>query len=145
MRALPRIGVALCASLATLIAVPVSARGAAATADAGRGPTVLRVVYYEDGREPETRIVRTLRCNPVGGDHPRRSAACRELARLGTLTLRPVPPGTACTEIFGGPQVAYVTGTVGGKRVWARLRRDNGCEIDRWNRNWFLVAGDQVR
>jgi hypothetical protein len=50
-----------------------------------------------------------------------------------------VPPATACTEIYGGSQVALVTGTVAGERVWARLRRDDGCQIARWERNRFLV------
>lgn len=117
----------------TVLALAVPAAGAAS------GPTTLRIAYYEDGREPETRIVRTLRCNPVGGDHPRRTAACRELARLGTSTLRPVPSGTACAEIYGGAQLAFVSGLVDGRRVWVKLRRDNGCEIDRWERNRFLV------
>jgi hypothetical protein len=60
-------------------------------------------------------------------------------------TLKPVPATTACTEIFGGPMVAIVTGKVDGRRVWVKLRRHNGCEIDRWNRNWFLVPSDVVR
>lgn len=109
------------------------------------GPTALRIAYYEDAREPETRIVWSLRCDPPRGSHPRRTAACRELARLGTRTLRPVPPGTACAELYGGPMVAVVSGTIDGRRVWVRLRRDNGCEIERWNRNWFLVPTDRVR
>ena len=96
-------------------------------------------MYYEDVREPETRVVLTLRCNPVGGTHPKRTAACDQLRRLGWRTLRPVPPDTACTEIYGGPQVVIVTGLIDGRRVWAKLRRDNGCEIDRWQRNGFLV------
>jgi hypothetical protein len=111
---------------------------------AGRG-TVLRIAYYEDHASPETRIVHTLRCGPAAGTHPRRTAACRELARLGVRSLQPVPPRTACTEIFGGAMVAFVTGTVDSRRVWVKLRRDDGCEIDRWNRNWFLVPSDVVR
>jgi hypothetical protein len=145
MGRLGRVGSSASAAIAAGLCLVLLAAGVTVAGASNGGRTALRVVYYEDGYEPETRIVRTLRCNPVGGDHPRRTAACRELARLGTSTLRPVPRGAACAEIYGGPQVAYVTGTVGGKRVWARLRRDNGCEIDRWNRNWFLVAGDQVR
>jgi hypothetical protein len=128
------------AVIALLAAVAV-----AAGASAAGGKTELRIAYFEDGHEPETRIVRQLRCNPTGGNHPRRTAACRELARLGSSTLRPVPGDRACTEIYGGPQVAYVTGVIDGRRVWAKLRRDNGCEIERWERNWFLVPSDRVR
>ncbi|MDH5332795.1 MAG: subtilase-type protease inhibitor [Thermoleophilia bacterium] len=130
------------AALPALLAVCVLA---ATGAGAAGGRTALRVVYYEDAREPETRIVWTLRCDPVGGTLPRRTAACRELARTGTRTLRPVPPDRACTEIYGGPMVAIVTGTVDGRRVWAKLRRDDGCQIERWERNWFLVPGERSR
>jgi len=110
-----------------------SATGAAAPRSA------LTIAYFEDGREPATRIVHTLRCGPVGGTHPRRTLACRGLARVGWRGLRPVPAGTACTELYGGPEVALVTGVVEGRRIWARLRRDDGCEIGRWERLAFLL------
>ncbi len=119
------------------LAVALALAGVASAA--GAGTTALRIVYYEDSNEPETRIVYTLRCDPVRGNHPKRTAACRELRRLGWKTLRPVPPATACTEIYGGPSIVIVTGQIEGRRVWATLRRTNGCEIDRWNRNWFLL------
>jgi hypothetical protein len=112
---------------------------AAGVAAAPGDTTSLRIAFFADGRRPETKVVWTLRCDPVGGTLPGRAAACRELQRRGWETLRPVPPATACTEIYGGPQVAVVTGLADGRRVWARLRRDNGCEIDRWNRNRFLL------
>jgi hypothetical protein len=122
-----------------LAAIVAATAVVSAAAGAGEGVTALRIAYFEDGREPETRIVWTLRCDPVGGTHPRRTAACRELRRLGWQTLRPVPPDVACTQIYGGPQVAVVTGLIDGRRVWAKLRRTDGCQIDRWERNRFLV------
>jgi hypothetical protein len=128
---------------AVLALVGALAAGGAAAGSGGR--TALRIVYLEDGREPETRVVWTLRCDPVGGSHPRRTAACRELRRSGVRTLLPVPRDTACAQVYGGPMVALVTGTVDGRRVWVRLRRDNGCKIDRWDRNWFLVPAGGVR
>ena len=103
------------------------------------GRTSLRIVYYEDVHKPEKKVVWTLRCDPVGGNHPRRTRACAELRRLGIATLRRVPDDRACAEIFGGPQMAIVSGIVGGRWVWARLRRDDACQIERWDRNWFLV------
>ncbi len=129
MRALPLV-------VTALIAVTTFSAVSAATA---AGKTTLRVVYYEDVRGPQPPVVFMLRCNPVGGTHPKRTAACKQLGRLGWRTLRPVPQDTACTEIYGGPQVLVVTGLIDGRRVWAKLRRDNGCEIDRWQRNAFLV------
>jgi hypothetical protein len=117
----------------------VCALGLATASAAPGAPTALRIAYFEDGRRPATKVVWTLRCDPPGGTLPRRAAACRALERLGWQVLRPVPGDVACTEIYGGPQVAIVTGIVDGRRVWARLRREDGCQIDRWERNRFLL------
>jgi hypothetical protein len=43
-----------------------------------------------------------------------------------------------CTAIYGGPQVARVSGTFGGHKVRATFNRRGGCEIARWNRVSFL-------
>lgn len=127
------------AVLAPLLATAVLAGAACA----GTGRTALTVSYREDGAEPETTIVWTLRCDPVGGTHPRRTAACAGLERVGRGAFRPVPKDVACTEIYGGPQTAVVSGRIDGRRVWARFRRDNGCEIARWSRlaPWLLPPG----
>ena len=45
----------------------------------------------------------------------------------------PVPSDQACTEIYGGPQTARVTGTFRGEPVDAEFDRTNGCEISRWD------------
>lgn len=124
-------------SLATLAFVLAALAGASAAA--ATPGTTLTVAYFENGREPETRTVHSLRCAPVRGTHPRRTLACKGLARVGRPGLRPVPAGRLCSEIFGGPQTAVVKGWIDGRRVWVRLRRTNGCEIDRWNRLAFLL------
>jgi hypothetical protein len=80
---------------------------------------------------------RTLRCNPTGGTLPKAGDACAQLARL-RAPFAPVPPGTMCTQIFGGPQVAHVRGTFRGHEVRATFDRRGGCEIARWNRVSFL-------
>jgi hypothetical protein len=50
----------------------------------------------------------------------------------------PVPRNVACSQIYGGPAVALVTGSFAGRRVRAVFNRKNGCEIARWNRLSFL-------
>lgn len=45
----------------------------------------------------------------------------------------PVPRNVACTEIYGGPQTARVTGTLRGEPVDARFSRTDGCQIARWD------------
>ncbi|NLE72426.1 MAG: hypothetical protein GX609_10130 [Actinomycetales bacterium] len=76
----------------------------------------------------------TLTCSPTGGDHPDAEAACGAIAAAGGAdAFAPTPRDVACTEIWGGPQRATVTGTVGGVGVTARFDRTNGCEISRWD------------
>jgi hypothetical protein len=79
----------------------------------------------------------TLRCGPVGGTLPRAAAACDALA-ANARPFAPTPPGTACTEVYGGPQTARVTGSYRGRAIWATFRRRDGCEINRWQQHSFL-------
>ena len=104
--------------------------------------TSLRVAFWDGpGDEPDT--VSTLRCNPPRGSLTRPARACQRLLAGGTRLFAPTPPNTVCTEIYGGPQRARVTGVVAGKRVWTTVTRTNGCEIARWQRlsPWLLPPG----
>jgi hypothetical protein len=87
----------------------------------------------------------TLTCDPPGGDHPDPAAACAALEK-GKAPFAPVPKDMACTEIFGGPQTATITGTWRGEQVNASYNRSNGCEIARWERliPVFQDAGGEV-
>ena len=67
------------------------------------------------------------------------ATACARLQRLGPAAFRPTPPNAACTEIYGGPSTARITGTFFGSPLWVRLSRSNGCEIARWQRVAFLL------
>ena len=69
----------------------------------------------------------------TGGTLPARVAACRKLNSL-TSPFRPIQKDVLCTQIYGGPQVARVTGRFRGNRIWAEFRRRDGCEIGRWER-----------
>ncbi len=66
------------------------------------------------------------------------AAVCARLEAAGRRAFRPVPRDMACTALYGGPQVAIVAGTLDGRRVWARFRRTDGCQIARWDRVAFL-------
>jgi hypothetical protein len=74
-----------------------------------------------------------LRCDPPGGDHTDPQTACDLLERAGERALPAVAKDQACTQIYGGPQTARITGSWRGKPVDARLSRTNGCEIARWD------------
>ena len=99
---------------------------------AGQSSTALRITVWPDGKGNGSKTW-TLRCNPVGGTLPRRARACLALATLKT-PFAPTPKGSVCTEINGGPAVAYVRGAFHGRQVAATFNRSNGCEIERWNR-----------
>lgn len=100
--------------------------------------TSLEIAVWPGGRPgPSTRA--TLRCEPPGGTLPQPVAACRRLGAL-EAPFASVPPGVACTMIWGGPEVALVHGRFRGADVAARFTRADGCEIGRWNLHVFLFA-----
>ena len=105
---------------------PTAGRGGAGPAS----PVASLTVVARDG---DTVTRSRLTCDPEGGDHPSPAAACLALSRQGERALPPVPRGLMCTELYGGPQTATVTGQWRGERVNSRLSRVNGCEIERWD------------
>lgn len=66
--------------------------------------------------------------------HPTAEAACTALKNKPAL-LNPPARSTdrACTQQYGGPQRATVTGIVDGTPVEATFARTDGCEIAAWN------------
>lgn len=87
----------------------------------------------DDGQSVEW----TLTCDPAGGTHPRPAEACARLAELSD-PFAETAMDVGCILIYGGPQVAHVTGLLRGAPVDARFSRTDGCEIRRWNRVSFL-------
>jgi len=70
----------------------------------------------------------------VGG--PRACAQARRIARL--LAGRP-DPHRACSQIYGGPERALVTGTIGAQSIRHGFSRTNGCGIADWRRAMPLL------
>ena len=80
--------------------------------------------------EPLTAL---LRCGGAGtSTHPKAEAACAAVGAVGAAGFAPVPKDAVCTQIYGGPETARVTGTLDGVAVDATFSRTNGCEIARW-------------
>jgi hypothetical protein len=102
---------------------------AAATGPSGR----LTITVWSQGQSAGGARRWTLECGPAGGTHPNAAKACARLAATPNA-FRPVPRDVMCTEIYGGPEEARVTGIYRGARVDARFNRVNGCEIARWDR-----------
>lgn len=77
-----------------------------------------------------------LYCHPAGGTHPEPQEACDSLDEAtvwGKDPFAPVPPDALCTDVYGGPETAHVTGVWAGRPVDADYLRTNGCEISRWD------------
>ena len=111
--------------------------------------TFAYVTVWPHGRAAKSRSY-GLPCGGGGGEFssgsgtqlfPHARAACRKLSRLPIGAFAPVPRNVACTEIYGGPQVASVFGRTAGKDFNATFTRTDGCEITRWDRVRFLFPG----
>jgi hypothetical protein len=121
------------------VSLPLHVDAAPSRARSGAAKASLTISVWPDERRPGTSRTWTLRCNPTGGTLPGARTACSRLARLGGSAFAPTPAGSACTQIYGGPQLAFVRGTLGIHPIWTKLRRRDGCEIARWNRVAFLL------
>jgi len=104
--------------------------GAPSPTPAGDAATDLVVRVDADGPDGggEAKEER-VRC--AAGDT---GGACEAAASLEPTDFEKSPPDVACTDIFGGPQTAEVSGTLRGERIDATFSRADGCEIARWDR-----------
>jgi Subtilisin inhibitor-like len=130
-----RVAVAIAALVA---AVGCGAGSSATTATSSR--TSLTITVWPEGRAEADANKWTVRCAPAGGTLSRAAEACRKLAAMPN-PFAPPRKDVACTEQYGGPQQAVVSGTYQARRVWIALAARNGCEISRWKRLAFLVPG----
>ena len=125
-------------TLAALAATGCMSR--AGSDKAADGPTAdLQISISIRGSEAPTKLW-TLQC-PPGGTLPDAEAACSKLGQIND-PFAPVPKGTACTQIYGGPEIADVSGTFNGEPVDTRFSRGNGCELERWKKVDFLFPSE---
>jgi hypothetical protein len=121
-------------AVAVALALLTGACGESESAGEPAAPeTSVEVTLWPNGRGGGGEQTAVLTCDPPGGSHERAEAACAALLEQEDA-LAPVPGDVACTQIFGGPEEARVAGVVRGRAVDARFSRNNGCEIDRWDR-----------
>jgi hypothetical protein len=124
--------------LALICAATLAACGsegaAVGPADAGLADIVVRV--DDDGAKgPDAARQLTLRC-----ETPTQSKACGAAAGVSQSDLAPPPGDRACTQIYGGPQTASISGTLRGDHVDASFKRTDGCEITRWEHMQPLLS-----
>ncbi len=134
-------------ALAAALLLALAAGGCGAETSVDDEPTtspladtslVIRVWLQGDLRKQPLRW--TLTCDPTGGTHPKPAQACDQLL-AAQEPFAPVPADAVCTEIYGGPQLAEVSGSLRGQPVVARFNRTNGCQIDRWETVGLLFVG----
>ncbi len=118
-----------------LVLVPLA--GCGGNSSSPSGSTSLRITVWPQGQTGSS-FSYTLKCPRGTGTLPGAGAACSKLEQVSAKTFAPVRAGTACTEIYGGPQAAVVGGRLAGTPFAAKFTRTNGCEIERWNRLAFL-------
>src|SRR4051812_38515078 len=99
-------------ALAAMAAACGSDAGSAAPDAGGR----LTITVWPNGESAGGARRWTLECAPAGGTHPHPAAACARLSGH-SWAFRPVPRDTMCTQVYGGPQEALVTGSYRGARI----------------------------
>ena len=120
----------------TSVPAPSPSAPPAPTAGPGAGNAELSITVKPS--PTETALNYTLVCRDglpaAESKHPRPEAACAALKNNAAL-LSPDTKGTAqaCTEQYGGPQQATVTGIVDQTPVDATFARTNGCGIGAWD------------
>ena len=125
--------------IAALIAVVGCGAGSAARTAAPAG-TDLKITVWPDGRGEGDAKTYTLRCGPAAGTLPKVATACSKLGPM-PRPFGPVSRDAMCTEQYGGPQQALVTGRFEEHSVWAMFSATNGCQISRAKRIAFLLPG----
>ena len=94
------------------------------------GDARLTVTLDPDGAEgPEDPQAEEVSC-----EESTENATCLAIRDVSADDFDPAPADQACTELFGGPDEATLSGDIDGEEVDAELTRANGCEIERFDR-----------
>ena len=117
----------LCASLLTAGCGGDDEQPAAASPQAALADLTIRV-------DPDGTGAGKPRSAEVACDAAGDSKVCGVVAQLTADSFAPTDSQVACTQQYGGPETAIVTGTFRGEEVNARFSRENGCEISRWQK-----------
>jgi len=118
-------------TLAALVALAAAGCGEDDEQPASPAPQAaladLSVTVDPDGTGAEKPRTAEVTCDAAGD-----SEVCGAVAKLTAENFAPTGSDMACTQQFGGPETATVTGTLNGEKVDAQFSRENGCEISRW-------------
>ena len=137
----------LLALLVAALAMAGAACGDDSSTSSG-GQTLNLTVSVKDGNGKEAKG--TLDCGgsaEKGSGFLESSASehCRAARGLEKLLTTPPPKDRVCTQIYGGPQTARITGTFGAQDVARDLKRTNGCEIEDWKQADALLVPSGIK
>jgi hypothetical protein len=122
---------------AVMCTLALAAAGCGDGDDESGAAARLDVVVRPGGAGTDARRVE-IDCDVLGPGAS--TPICRRLGGLTRADLAPVPEDMACAQIYGGPAVATVNGTLDGESVNARFDLGDACEIKRWRRNRELLG-----
>nr|WP_269937627.1 serine protease inhibitor [Arthrobacter sp. HY1533] len=114
------------------------------TGPAATGPIDLTItVTATPGAAPANyRLVASGATPDAASTVPDPAAALAALEQSGEKIFFPASaPPQNCTQQYGGPEVATVTGTFKGRDVNAAFSRTDGCQISRWQALAPLFGG----
>ena len=122
-----------------LLSVSVSAILLLAAAPVQANPNYRLTITYQESASAKP-VTWQLSCRPASGTHPAPKPACQEI-RMATKPFVKPPKLEMCTKIYGGEEVAKVTGRWAGKKVNRKFTRNDGCEIARWDQLQLTLSG----
>jgi hypothetical protein len=106
------------------------------TAGPGQGNAELAIMVKpsESGTPANFTLVCQNGVPAAESQHPNAGAACTALkGNAAILSPAPRAADQICTQQYGGPQQATVSGVVDGKPVEAAFSLRDGCDIAAWN------------
>lgn len=106
------------------------------TAGPGQGNAELAIMVKpsENGTPANFTLVCQAGVPAAESQHPNAGTACTALkGNAAIVSPAPRAKDQVCTQQYGGPQRATVSGVVDGKPVEANFSLIDGCEIAAWN------------
>ncbi|UKA67354.1 serine protease inhibitor [Arthrobacter sp. FW306-05-C] len=100
----------------------------------GNAELAITVVPSQGAAELDYTLVCSSGTPAAESSHPNAAAACAAIKANPDILAPSKPSGAqACTQQYGGPQKATITGVVDGVAVDSSFARTNGCEISAWD------------
>ncbi len=100
----------------------------------GNAELAITVVPAQGAAEVDYTLVCSSGTPAAESSHPNAAAACAAIKANPDILAPSKPSGAqACTQQYGGPQKATITGVVDGVAVDSSFARTNGCEISAWD------------